>query len=62
MHIPVLYIYANNKYVDKIIVIVILVSTNIRKKCSIAGSILKRKMIEWACNKYKKLIHKLKKP
>jgi len=45
-----------------IIVIVILASTKFQKKCSISESILKRKMIERACNKYKKLIHKLKKP
>jgi hypothetical protein len=44
----------------KIIAIVILASTNFRKKCSISESILKRKMIERACNKYKKSIHKLK--
>ena len=45
----------------KIIVIVILASAKFQKKCSISESILKRKMIERACNKYKKLIHKLKK-
>ena len=33
----------------------------ISEKCSISESILKRKKIERACNKYKKLIHKLKK-
>jgi hypothetical protein len=37
----------------KIIVIVILASTKSQKKCSISESILKRKMIERTCNKYK---------
>jgi hypothetical protein len=45
----------------QIIVIVILASTKFQKNCSISESILKRKMIERACNKYKKLIHKLRK-
>jgi hypothetical protein len=44
----------------KIIVIVILASTKFQKKCSISESILKRKMIERTCNKYKKSMHKLK--
>ena len=42
----------------KIIVIVILASTKFQKNYSISESILKRKMIERACNKYKKSIHK----
>jgi hypothetical protein len=45
----------------KIIVIVILASTKFQKKCSISENILKRKMIERACNKHKKSMHKLKK-
>jgi hypothetical protein len=44
----------------KIIVIVILASTKFQKKCSISENILKRKMIERTCNKYKKSMHKLK--
>jgi hypothetical protein len=44
----------------KIIVIVILASTKFQKKCSISESILKRKMIERACNKYKKSIQAFK--
>jgi hypothetical protein len=40
---------------------VILASTKFQKKWSISESILKRKMIERACNKYKKWIHKFKK-
>jgi hypothetical protein len=50
---------ARNTWI-KIIVIVILASTRFQKKCSISESILKRKMIQRACNKYKKLIHKFK--
>ena len=42
----------------KIIVIVILASTKFQKKRSISESILKRKMIGRACNKYKKIIKK----
>jgi hypothetical protein len=38
-----------------------LASTKFQKNYSISESILKRKMIERACNKYKKSIHKLKK-
>jgi hypothetical protein len=45
----------------QIIVIVILASKKFQKNCSISESIMKRKMIERACNKYKKLIHKLRK-
>jgi tryptophan 2,3-dioxygenase len=59
-----LYIFvhlARNTWI-KIIVIVILASTKFLKKWSISESIMKRKMIERACNKYKKLIHKLKNP
>jgi hypothetical protein len=37
----------------KIIAFVILASTKYQKNCSISESILKRKMIERACNKYK---------
>ena len=51
---------ARNAWI-KIILIVILASTKFQKKCSISESILKRKMIEKACSKYTKLIHKLKK-
>ena len=42
----------------KIIVIVILASTKFQKKRSISESILKRKMIGRACNKYNKIIKK----
>ena len=42
----------------KIIVIMILASTKFQKKRSISESILKRKMIERACNKYNKIIKK----
>jgi hypothetical protein len=45
----------------QIIVIVILASKKFQKNISISESIMKRKMIERACNKYKKLIHKLRK-
>jgi hypothetical protein len=37
----------------QIIVIVILASKKFQKNCSISESIMKRKMIERACNKYK---------
>jgi hypothetical protein len=43
---------ARNTWIN-IIVIVILASTKFQKKGSISESILKRKMIERACNKYK---------